>query len=1366
MEVKGFTRLIPGIQSPGNGTISVVMEIEGFPHDMLVDTGAEVTLIRSAIPRVSLCPADIQARGVTGQPLRIEGTQLLKCKLRGKEFTHPIIISPLDLPGDGIIGLDVLDKIRARVLVKERRLEIEEESAVRRMEKHSEQIKKVCLATKALEQKWGSMPKQTKREVEADSMRAVRLRARNIRKRKKRRAERRLARRKEYEVEETRRQEPVREGDEPLLVTSISPVRIPPYSEALVRGQVTGEEHSTVLIEPIGVRQVGVRVARCLSEIQKGGVWLKVVNLCPQDIILDRNQALGVAATWKVRSEFGSQEKGVSQSTREGKVAVGLRAIGRTSPGWDLSHLNATETAVIEPLLQRYEELFQPPGAEGCTVGVKHQIPTGDARPIMKRPYRVPFHHRPVIENHLKEMLDKGVIAHSNSPWAAPVVLVPKKSEDGTVNYRFCTDFRGLNALTQVDAYPLPLIQETLELLGRSKIFSTLDLSSGYHQIPVAEEDQPKTAFTTLDGHYEYKKMPFGLAGAPATFQRTMDQILTGIKGIECYVYLDDIIIFSVSLEQHRDRLQHVFERLKAANLKLNGAKCKFAVRQVKYLGHLVTAEGVRPDEDKIHAVMEFPVPSTAKEVRGFLGLAGYYRRFVPRFAEKAKPLTLLTGKDRKFQWGTEQEEAFRELKEALCTEPVLIYPDFKDQFILATDASGVAVGAVLSQVRNGHERPVAYASRQLHQAEQNYSATERELLSVIWATKHFRCYLLGRRFTLVTDHSALRWMLSLRDPSSRLTRWALRLEEFEYEVIHKPGRRHTNADALSRAVAKVATGKAQVSEKYRQYQMEDEECVKWAEQNPRVCKQDDEGLLYWGEGKNPQQWKVVVPQPLRKEVLEECHSSIWAGHPGIERTFSIIKQKYFWPSMKDDVETFVKACHSCATRKTPAGLTVPVERPFFPTQPFEMVSLDIVGPFPRSGRGNKYLLTFIDHLTRYTEAIAIPEQTAEATAKAFVEKIITRHGVPHRLLTDQGRNFVSGLFKDVCKTLGITKLQTTPYHPQSNGMLERFHRTLGDSLAHFAKKDGRDWDRWIPYALMAYRAIPHSATGFSPNYLLFGRELRTPSYLETLRTGEGTEGTGDACQQIRDRVHEAREEALLRIDREWARRTERINRTRRERNFDVGDLVYLHVPAVRPGHFPKFHCPWTGPHVVVKKLGRVTYEIRNETGNNQVVHINRLKPAYGNKIRESQVELHEGNDRVSKESLLEDQGHGHGGSESEEEEDGLDIVPMGSSDEEDEGDENDPEAMLQPATLATSSPKGSTMTPWEAVETAGRPSLIPQSQAPSTPTQEPAVVDAEDSEASNVALPEDPKDETWEPDSFSNVPISRSPYYLRRPRD
>jgi hypothetical protein len=455
-----------------------------------------------------------------------------------------------------------------------------------------------------------------------------------------------------------------------------------------------------------------------------------------------------------------------------------------------------SELKRLKELLWKYYDVFaHNPKNPGRTKIAKHHIHTGDAHPLHQSPYRVSPAENEIIQKEVQQMLENKQIRPSSSPWSSPVVLVKKK--DGSI--RFCIDYRKLNSVTHRDTYPLPRVDETLDLLGNAQIFSKIDLASGYWQIEVDEKDREKTAFITRDGIYEWEVMPFGLTNAPATFQRTMDILLSGIKGIFCLVYIDDIIIFSKTFDEHLQQLEEVFKRLRKAGLQAKASKCSFIQNELIYLGHRVSFNGIEPDPSKIKVVRDFPVPASVRKVREFLGLCNYYRRFIRNFADLASPLTDLTKKDAKFDWTAECQACFDELKKRLTSEPILAHPDFRLPFTMHSDASNTGLGIVLTQVQDGKERVISYASRALTKAEKNYSTTEREALAVVWGSKYFRPYLYGRRYVVYTDHNALVSLMKSKDTSSRLTRWALTLEEYNPEIKHRPGKKNMNADALSR---------------------------------------------------------------------------------------------------------------------------------------------------------------------------------------------------------------------------------------------------------------------------------------------------------------------------------------------------------------------------------------------------------------------------------------------------------------------------------------------------------------------------------------------------------------------------------------
>ena len=454
------------------------------------------------------------------------------------------------------------------------------------------------------------------------------------------------------------------------------------------------------------------------------------------------------------------------------------------------AELTETQREKFFALLSHYDNvLAKCPEDLGRTSILSHRIETGEVQPIRQQVRRVPLPHRGIVQDLLKDMLEKRVISPSKSPWASPIVLVKKK--DGTT--RFCVDYRKVNDVTRKDAYPIPRVDDTLDMLSGSTWFTTLDLKSGYWQVEVAEEHREKTAFCTPEGLFEFNVMPFGLCNAPATFQRLMNSVLAGLQWSTCLVYIDDIIIVGKTFDEHLKNLQHVFECLKQAGLKVQPHKCQFLQQEVTFLGHVISPNGIAPDPAKTSKVEQWPTSTSATQVQQFLGLANYYRRFVKDFACRAKPLHQLTEKKTAFKWTSECQTAFEHLKRCLTSAPTLAMPNWSQPFIIDTDASDVGIGAVLSQVdQEGTEHVIAYGSRVLSKAERNYCVTRKELLAIVTFLQHFRQYLLSQPFTIRTDHGALTWLQEFRNPEGQLARWLEKLQEYQFTIVHRPGKKHS----------------------------------------------------------------------------------------------------------------------------------------------------------------------------------------------------------------------------------------------------------------------------------------------------------------------------------------------------------------------------------------------------------------------------------------------------------------------------------------------------------------------------------------------------------------------------------------------
>ncbi|GJQ70538.1 hypothetical protein Trydic_g221, partial [Trypoxylus dichotomus] len=715
-----------------------------------------------------------------------------------------------------------------------------------------------------------------------------------------------------------------------------------------------------------------------------------------------------------------------------------------------LEHLNPEEKQSILDTCFSYNDIFLLPNDTlTCTSTVEHEINLSDPTPIFTRSYRFPQVHKKEVDRQIEKMLKQNIIQPSASPWSSPLWVVPKKLDaSGEKKWRIVIDYRKLNNVTIGDAYPLPNIEDILDQLGHAKYFTTLDLASGYHQIPMKKSDQPKTAFTTPSGQYEFTRMPFGLKTAPSVFQRLMNTVLTGLQGLHCFVYLDDIVIYASSLEQHSYKLKTVFSRLRASNLKLQPDKCEFLRREVSYLGHIITSAGVKPNLDKVNAIHNFPVPVDQKTIKMFLGLVGYYRKFIPNFAKIAKPLTSLLRKDIPFIWSASQQQSFDTFRTILTNEPLLIYPDFSQDFVLTTDASNFAIGSVLSQGGIGKDRPIAYASRTLNNAEQNYSTTEKELLSIIWSVRHFRPYLYGRKFKIVTDHKPLTWLFNCKDPGSRLVRWRLQLAEYDYEIIYKEA---------------------------------------------------------------------------------------------------------------------------------------PMEITSTASKPFERLAIDVVGPLPVTENNNRFIFTMQDDLTKFSYAVPIPNHESRTLA-IELSKFITFFGIPKSILSDQGTDFTSNLTKELTKLFQTKHLLSSPYHPQTNGALERSHLTLKDYLKHYINNKQSNWDEFIPFAMFAYNTHTHSSTGFSPYETLFGNKPYLPNSI--VQEPTLNYNYEDYIINLRQKLNFTQKVARDNLLESKNRSKTYYDNKIRIHKYSVGDLVYVANKAVTPGLNKKLSPNYIGPYKITKVFG------------------------------------------------------------------------------------------------------------------------------------------------------------------------------------
>ena len=745
---------------------------------------------------------------------------------------------------------------------------------------------------------------------------------------------------------------------------------------------------------------------------------------------------------------------------------------------------------------------------------------------------------------------------------------------------------------------------------------------------------------------------------------------MAGLNFQICLVYLDDIILFSQSIPQHLERLRLLLEALKKANLKLKPSKCKLLREEVAFLGHVVSKEGISTDPEKIEQVLNWPTPRNLTEVRAFLGLTGYYRRFAEKFAAVAAPLHALTGKNVPFHWSKECQDAFDELKRRLTSAPILAMPQDDGMYILDTDACSEGIGGVLHQIQDGKERVIAYQSRTLSGPEKNYCTTRQELLAVVYYMKYFRQYLLGRHFKIRTDHAALRYLQKTPEPIGQQARWLDVIGEFDFEIEHRPGRNHGNADAMSRKPCRqcgfgdegrtesgpdgavraihtdapaedpshpwspesiaIATAEDPELSTVSKWLNDTKGRPAWSEVLPmskglkNFWQQYDRlkienGVIYrkWfsHQGKLLR-WQVVLPPKFRQQCVELAHCGRTGGHLGRDKTGEQVQLRCYWPNWTQDVRYTIKTCDRCACfhrGHPPRQGHLQIANVGYP---FEKISLDITGPHPVSKAGNVYILTVVDHFTKFGQAYPIRHHDAQTIAKVLCSRYFSIFGIPKSILTDNGRDFESVLMKELCTALQIDKLRTTFYKPSTNSACERWHRTLNSMLAKCTEKSQKDWDDRVPDVLAAYNSSVHTSTGYSPNFLIFGRENRAPIdlVLGIPKAEEEYFGSTDPWVYRQQKIQQeayalARENLQCHAERNKDFYDVRV----KPAEFQVGQWVYMYTPRRRQNLSPKWMLSYEGPYLLVQKMGPVNVRIqKSPRAKSIIVHIDKIKKVLG----------------------------------------------------------------------------------------------------------------------------------------------------------
>ena len=1057
-----------------------------------------------------------------------------------------------------------------------------------------------------------------------------------------------------------------------IPVTVLRSTQVLPGHEMLVPVEVEGP-YEVGLISPWYEDDQG-EVVVAYSLIQSGGgTFVKVLNPWDYSVVMKSGSRIGTLEPLEEEAYFPCSN--VNVDNPRPFPSRDENDIPRTRDDF-LSTFDLSKTAfqgesrkLLEELLVEFQDIFSKhPLDLGCARSVRHNINTGLNPPVRSAPHRLSHENKKILMQEVKKMLHHDLIEESNSPWSSNLVLV--RRPNGQV--RVCCDLRKVNDLTVRDSLIPPSVQETLDSLAGSKYFSTFDFSSSYHQILLDEESRPKTSFTTPLGSFQYKRTPMGLKTSGSTLQRLLSHVFRKYNWRTLVVFVDDMIIFAPTLDLLMQRMREAFECVRDEGLKLRHDKSAIGMTELKFLGHVVSGEGIAVDPGKVEAVQKVRTPKDVLEVQTFVAMASYYRRYIKGFAKIAEPLINLSRKGVAFEWGPEQEEAFQRLKQCLLSTPILAYPIFSDDcpFRVDCDSSSYAVGSCLSQIQDGREVVIAYASATLSKAQRNWSTIDREMYALYYAVQHFKVYLQNRKFVLLSDHNPLTYLRKIKNPQGRHARMLLEMENFDYTVEYRKGKLHSNVDSLSRRPfaseapqvldidqreppvfhiqtipnsrdilgfqsTRIFTSKRNIQGSSSQasavqiepllnpsdiskHQTDDSlltEVIRWFvigtlpnQVDPCLLtyfKAFKDGSLSYVDGILRHTGRIVLPTTMIPLVLSKLHDDPFSGHFGFFKTRERIKTRFFWLHSDDDIRNWISTCEVCLSKKPP-NRTIRAPLQPIPPQPYlDTWAADYVGPIqPSSPNGNSYVLVLTEYSTRWCEAIPVRSKLATELAQVLVSHIISRFGTFSRLITDQGRSFESQVMKELCSLLGIERVRTTAYHPQTDGLCERTHAILLQIVSLYVQQHPQDWEDFLPLALFAYRSSTHTTLGISPFRALYGVEPKLP--LDTIFPA-GPESQFPIINRIRDEISQIQPKLALRLQAAQQRQATQYDKKLFDPPLKEGDHVLLYNPAHIRGISQKLSSPWDPGYVVDEVILPVNYRISRD-GCKTIVHRNRLR--------------------------------------------------------------------------------------------------------------------------------------------------------------
>lgn len=935
---------------------------------------------------------------------------------------------------------------------------------------------------------------------------------------------------------------------------------------------------------------------------------MPVINLSDQDLIFKARNV--VARGWPCYEDIEPEEKIMRVDVKQ------LPPLNRDDV--QIGPISNEQKEEVYNLLQEYRDCIAESVEElGCAVSAQMDIKLKDDTPFSYRPYRVAQSEQDKITGIVNELLDCDIIRESSSEYSSPMLLVTKKNGD----QRMCIDYRKLNSRTIQDQHPLPRIDDQIDRLKHGKFFTSLDLKSGYYQIPMSDHAKKYTAFSTYAGLYEFNRMPFGLTNAPRCFQRFMNRVLGPVRNIAA-VYLDDVLLHAKTVEEAIEGLKKVLQILREQNLTLNLKKCTFLTTSVEFLGFEIERDTVKPGKDKMKAVENFPVPTTVKNVRQFLGLTGYFRQFVQNYAAIAKPLTRLIKKTVPWRWKEDEESAFKKLKQVLINRPVLALYDPDADTEVHTDASSVGVAGILLQKQDDQKlHPVAYFSRQTTEAEVKYHSYELETLAVVETLKKFRAYLIGINFTLVTDCNAIKATKEKKDLIPRIARWWLQLQEFTFEIKYRPGDRMKHVDALSRNI-----GNDEAVESVMRITQDDwvlagqltdtkiKEIHGILKQPPVTDYEKNiyknyalrEGRVYRITARGLQ-W--AVPRGMRHHVVRAAHDE--RGHFAVQKTLYRLCEFYWFPKMRDYVEKYIGCCIQCLFNKRKGGKKEGFLNPIPKgCTPMLTVHIDHLGPFTKTKRGNTHIIAAVDSFTKFVFLRAV-KTTKTKYVLDFLKDIFSTYGAPQTIITDQGSSFTAKKFAMFCLQNGIRHIKNAVATPRANGQVERLNRSIMSVLLTTTLEEER-WDENVKEVQYAINNTINKTTGKTPSELLFGYKPRGSS--DVLLMDEIAQTTG-----VIENLLEERTKAASRIEEQQKEQKRQYDRKRREsRKYKEGDLIVLEKYEPAPSTSRKLVSPYSGPFVVKTVLPHDRYVVvdmegsrrtRNKSRYMRTVAVDRMKP-------------------------------------------------------------------------------------------------------------------------------------------------------------